>query len=261
MQQANNVQNDEILNNIIWPTHTKHKEWDDTSISVARVISIRYKVYFFVVAIIIWYLVYSYAIPSYDAFFGTRDKLTNIEFEISTFESKKTKFNADMALVDKISAQEDLFIQCINTNVWCEQLDPMILANSWFVKDFVQLWNLYNEKMVVDEKIILTNVDSYLTKLNPHNTNTITKNWVIKKIDIWDPEVFTKNTYQVPMELVITFKNKDGLMSFINNIEKNIMIDKGYRILYKIDEISYDIVDYTKEQDVTIRLSAYYFQI
>lgn len=261
MQEQNNIQNQEVLNNILWWNQDKNSQEDGNSISVARVVNIRYKVYFFIVALLIWYIIYYFALPTYDKYFSTKDQLNNIQLEISNFESKKIKFNSDMNLIDKISKQEDQFVQCINLNIWCEQLDPVLTSNSWFVKDFLQLWNLYNEKMIVDEKIILTNIDQYLTKFDINNTSTITKNWTIKKINIWDPEIFTKNTYQVPMELNITFKTKDWLLSFINNIEKNIMLDNTYRILYKIDEISYNIVDYTKEQDVNIKLSAYYYKI
>jgi hypothetical protein len=259
MQEQNNIQNQEVLNNILLWTQNTNSQKDETSISVARVISMRYKVYFFIIFFIIWYLLYSFALPSYDTYLSTKDKLNNMQFEISNFESKKIKFNSDISLIDKITKQEDQFIGCVNSNVWCDTLDPTLISNSWFVKDFLQLWNLYNDKMIVDEKIILTNIAEYLT-IQTNNTDRI-KNWDIKKINIWDPEVFTKNTYEVPMELTITFKNKDWLMSFINNIEKNIMSDKNYRILYKIDEISYNIVDYTKEQDVNIKLSAYYYQI
>jgi hypothetical protein len=34
--------------------------------------------------------------------------------------------------------------------------------------------------------------------------------------------------------------------------------DPNYRILYKLDEVSYDIVKYTAEQKVDILMNAYY---
>ena len=266
MMQENNIQNQEVLNNILQGNQIKNDVDQDSWISVTRVVSIRYKVYFIIIAIIIWYLIYTIWPNSqnnslFDKYISAKNNLNNKQLEISTFETKKTKFNSDMNLIDIISKQESQILECFNQNKGCENLDTSIQSNSWFIKNFLQLGNLYNEKMVVDEKILLTNIAEYLNKLDPNNTNTRTKNGDIKKINIWDPEIFTKNTYKVPIQLLVTFDNKDWLMSFINNVEKNVMTDSFYRVLYKIDEISYNIVDYTKKQDVTIKMTAYYYQI
>ncbi|NCO97736.1 hypothetical protein GW864_00940 [bacterium] len=56
----------------------------------------------------------------------------------------------------------------------------------------------------------------------------------------------------------ITFADKDSLLSFIDNAETNVLDDANYRILYKLDEVSYDIVKYTAEQKVDILMNAYY---
>jgi len=62
----------------------------------------------------------------------------------------------------------------------------------------------------------------------------------------------------VPIKVNITFGNKDSLLSFIDNVETNVLDDANYRILYKLDEVSYDIVKYTAEQKVDILMNAYY---
>jgi len=62
----------------------------------------------------------------------------------------------------------------------------------------------------------------------------------------------------VPIKVNITFENKDSLLSFIDNVETNVLDDANYRILYKLDEVSYDIVKYTAEQKVDILMNAYY---
>jgi len=62
----------------------------------------------------------------------------------------------------------------------------------------------------------------------------------------------------VPIRVNITFADKDSLLSFIDNAETNVLDDANYRILYKLDEVSYDIVKYTAEQKVDILMNAYY---
>ena len=48
----------------------------------------------------------------------------------------------------------------------------------------------------------------------------------MNKVVIWEKEQFNENLYFVPIELSITFTDKDGLMSFIDNAEKRILSRK-----------------------------------
>ena len=57
----------------------------------------------------------------------------------------------------------------------------------------------------------------------------------------------------------ITFDDKDSLLSFINNVEKYIPESENMRILYKIDKITYDIVNSDESQDTTIYMYLYYY--
>jgi len=66
--------------------------------------------------------------------------------------------------------------------------------------------------------------------------------------------------YFVPIELNITFENKEGLLSFIDNVEKKIPTDSNLRMLYKIDEINYDIVNSDQVQDANVFMYLYFYQ-
>jgi hypothetical protein len=66
--------------------------------------------------------------------------------------------------------------------------------------------------------------------------------------------------YSIPIRLQASFENKDHLLSFIENVDKNVLESKSYRILYKIDEIGYDIMEYDQEQLVDIKIHAFYYQ-
>ena len=96
--------------------------------------------------------------------------------------------------------------------------------------------------------------------MTQENQNGYLKNWEINKISIWDPNEFKDNLYYVTIFLNITFEDKDWLLSFINNIEREINPEKELRILYKIDEISYDINSYDQEQNADIYLKAFYYK-
>jgi hypothetical protein len=54
--------------------------------------------------------------------------------------------------------------------------------------------------------------------------------------------------------------DKEGLLSFIDNVEKKIPVDQNLRMLYKIDEIGYDVVNSDEEQDVSIFMYLYFYE-
>jgi hypothetical protein len=82
---------------------------------------------------------------------------------------------------------------------------------------------------------------------------------LINRIVIGESKQFFWNLFYVPLKLNITFDTKDTLLSFIDNIEKRVLSDENYRVLYKIDKVNYDIANYITQQQVDIDLNAYYY--
>jgi hypothetical protein len=125
----------------------------------------------------------------------------------------------------------------------------------------LQLGDLNAPKMQVDEKKILRNLDQFLTKNDPSEASSL-KNGKVEAIKIGDPKPADEKSgfYQLPIELKMTFENKDDLVSFVDNIEQYIIPSENDRILYHIDQVSYDMMAYDEEQTIEIKLSAYYFK-
>lgn len=263
------TQNKDIINKLVGshaedasqsPTATSAEKMidkkDDVLITSNRVVTIRYKIYFLVLLLIGIFSIYNYVLPSYQRHSGLKLKLIGIESQTSIFKARKKKFDMDSHLIQKIESQEKLIVNYLNTNQWYNALDPVIQNSLWIVKSYLQLSSLYNPKMLVDERTILANMNEFLFK---YQDGSKTSNGSINKIEIWEPELFEGNLYYLPVVLDATFKNEKGLLSFIDNVEKHILPDPEYRILYKINEISYDIVKYQEEQDVKLVLSIYYY--
>ncbi len=264
------TQNKDIVKRLVW-THNEDvqqapdastaekliNKTDDVLITSHRVVTIRYKIYVLIIILLGAIIGSNYIIPSYQKHNRLKLNLIDIESQTSIFEARKNKFNMDSALIRKIKEQEKIIVSYLNTNKWYQALDPIIQNNLAVVKDYLQLNSLYNPKMLVDERIILANMNEFLFK---KQDGSKTSNGSISKIEIGEPEEFTKNVYQLPVIIDAKFKNKDGLLSFVNNVEKHILPDPKYRILYKIDEINYDIVKYQEQQDVKITLSIYYYR-
>jgi hypothetical protein len=223
-------------------------------ITTSRVVSIRYRVYFLILLLAIA-LFGSYVLfPAWDTFQNTTANLHAVNLEVDAFQTKKLQLDADAALIAKMESGADTIISCLNERVGCNDIDQSIKNNFSFARSYIQLNNLSDPKMVINEKILLANINDYLLR----ETNG-SKNGAINTIAIGESKQFTGNLRYVPLKLTVTFNDKDALLSFIDNVEKKVFPNPAYRVLYKIDNVSYDIANYTTQQNADITLNAYYY--
>jgi len=228
---------------------------DQILITSARVASIRYRVYVIILLIAIVIFANNFLFKMWDRYQNVKSDLWNTNLQVADFTNKKMQFDANKELIKKIDNQENAIISCLNSKLWCQSIDEAIKNNFSFARSYILLNNLTDAKMSVNEKILLANINWYLLK----NFDTKARNGIINKISIWDPIKFVDNLYYAPIKLNITFDNKDWLFSFIENVERKILDNSQYRVLYKIDKISYDIANYNTIQNVDVDLLAYYY--
>lgn len=181
----------------------------------------------------------------------------------------------------------------VNEKKIIKNLDTFLLKNWWTnknstVEDMLK-WNSEESKIKDEEKI--TNEEEWIVKdeewdnedwdetvdslaeqkakilaqleqeqQTSKNARKWSTNGTVNKITIWDKQRFNDTLYYVPVELSITFDDKDGLLSFIDNVEKKVPEDKDQRLLYKISKITYDVVNYDEPQDTTINMYLYYYE-
>ena len=265
------TQNNEILNNLI-DNNTKDPianisnkvptgNDDEVLITVSRVVWVRYKLYIVLVLFFMFIFWYWYVLPSMDDNESEKVELSNLELQLLNFENKRNQYESNKWLVDKIKQVDKEIIACVNDLVWCNELPLIIKDNFGTVRSYVLLNKMDNSKMDIDEKSILANIDAFLLRRNKEGewVSNIS-NWVLNKISIWDKQDFKDNLKFVPIELSITFLDQDGLLSFIDNVEKKIPQDESMRMLYKIDQIGYDVVNSDKEQDVSIFMYLYFYE-
>lgn len=137
-----------------------------------------------------------------------------------------------------------------NVEVLLKDIDTADEENEWE-------WDL-ESALAAQKAEILAQLEQNDTSSSRSTATTI--NWSVKKITIWDKQRFNETLYYVPVELSITFDDKDGLLSFIDNVEKKVPEDKDQRLLYKISKITYDVVNYDEPQDTTINMYLYYYE-
>ncbi len=262
MQEQAAQQNSQIIDRLLGEQQQKKSTESNTLaednqvlITTSRVVGIRYRIYFIILLLVLVVFGNNILLPALDNFQSIQTQVGDINLQISNFTTKKLQSDADQKLIQKIEAQQSDIVSCLNTRTNCDVIDPALRTNFSFARSYIQLNNLTDPKMFVNEKILLANINEYLLR----DPVTQVKNGLINQIAIWEPKQFFWNLYYVPLKLNITFDTKDALLSFIDNVEKKVLADINYRVLYKIDKVNYDIANYTTQQKVDIDLNAYYY--
>lgn len=226
------------------------------NVAPMRVVSARYRVYSLLLFLLLVVLWYNYLLPTYDTYTATHTQLADTLLKVTSFDATRKQYEANKSIVDIAEKKQSDVLVCLNSQQGCTSLPDLIKNNIALVRSYLQLQTLDHPKMPINEKLLLTNINEYLLKTSISDSSKWS-NWILRKLTIWEKEVFNDHISYVPIQLTVTFINKDGLLSFINNVEKYIVPEAWYRVLYKIDKISYNIVDYTQPQDAEIFMYAY----
>ena len=223
----------------------------DLSLSTARVVAVRYKlfamIFFLLSVIVILYAVF----PSWDALQGVRSQLATQQQTIQEFSIKKKVYEADAAFIKLIQSSESAITNCVNQRIGCANLDPKIKDNFALARSFLLLSDLHDSKMEVNEKTLLKNINEYLLGTSVSS---------VQNISLGKPELILWNLYSLPISLRVEFTDKDKLFAFIDRVDKQIPSAESLRVLYKLDEVSYDIMHYNEVQTVDLSLQAFYYQ-
>ncbi|MDD3262806.1 MAG: hypothetical protein PHR61_03085 [Candidatus Absconditabacteria bacterium] len=264
MQNNNHEQQNEELIQKLMDQQTINQESKDEeqiSISTARVSSIKYRLYVLIFLALIAVGIIDYVIPNREKTIGLRSTIEDKQQQITNFLTKQAQYEKDKDLIGLIEIHESKIISCVNYKVGCTEIPQEIRDNFGFARSYLQLNNLHDPKMEINEKIILANINEYLLKkVSQNNNENSPKIGKITNISIGEPKVVVSQLYSIPIKLEASFENKDYLLSFIENVDKNVLESKSYRILYKIDEINYNIMEYDQEQLVGIKISAFYYK-
>ena len=259
-------QNPQLINNLLEQQKTTAyvqqltRDSDDNQLAVTRVVTAKYKVYV-IILLILWVLLWTKYLP--DAYTHYRWVQTNYQqkqTELQDLKQKIEQLTQDNLQLLNLNKYADQILVCVNERRECSALPENLKANLWSAVSYLQMGNLGSEKMKIDEKKILKNLDQYLIKNNP-TEKVSTPNGQIEEIEIWEPESVAKDSvfFKLPLKIKVTFSDKDDLISFVDNIERFIIPNAEDRILYQIDEVSYDMMAYDESQTTEIQLSAYYF--
>jgi hypothetical protein len=245
------------------------KDGDARDMSDYQLMSMRYKVYTLVLLVVGLGLWSWFVGPALNTYMADQTALNEAEATIATTSSQLEVAERLNTFAQSVEKDREPITVCVNTNEWCDELKTIFGA---FNNDqdaalkqaqyYLQIGDLTDPKLIVDEKSILTNIDLFLLRYGANNKPQRTNQGEIQQIIIGDPALLQGKMYGVPIELVIRFPGDSTLINFLNNAENRIIANADIDlppILYKVEEVGYDIASYEEIQDVTVKMIAYYY--
>lgn len=214
------------------------------------VLTIKYKVYI-AILIIIMALSRGYMNESVITHNAVRANITALESQKMIKDAEYNQVIKDLTTLKDISNQKSTLIGCLSTRGCTsipESLKPVLAPT----RAFLQLQKNDGQKMEFDQKKILANINEYLLKLSNGQPNGLVTSIVFGAVA---PVVGSETLVQIPITMTVDFADKNGLLSFVYNVEN--MISAQFPMLYRLTSVNYDIVKYEQNQTVTIELVGY----
>lgn len=225
-----------------------------------RLLTAKYKIY--VILLIVLGLILGFRlIPLTQGIHKSRvAEVEKSNHQLDQLNEQTKEYELTKKFLFNVEKYHPAIISCVNDQLGCEDIPVEINEKFSTAVSYLQLGNLESDKMKVNEKKILKNLDQYLIKQDPKEQNSL-RNGTIVSIAIGEQKTSSIDAklIELPVTIKIEFNNKDNLISFVKNIEESIVPNVEDRILYTIQEIKYDMMTYDKKQETTIDLLAYYF--
>ena len=214
------------------------------------VLTIKYKIYT-VVLIIVMAICRGYVSDSAAQYDATRQSISSLQLQKQQKDAEYQKVVADLTTVKDITDHKAELMTCLSTR-GCTSI-PASLTNSVpQVRAFLQLQKNDGIKMEFDQKKVLANINEYLVRANDSQANGAITSVTFGNTS---PAAGLENVIQIPIILTIDFADKNGLLSFVYNVENT--ISSQFPMFYAINSVNYDIVKYQQNQTVTIELMGY----
>ena len=257
------VENKELINKLMSDNAGEFSSiWDDSSeneklMTASRVVQIRYRFYAVWVLLIILIVLFRLILPGLDTYDEKNASIATARANLQELEQREDQYKRSIWFLNSVQENSEQIISCVDRDEMCHDIPEEIQENSGLARSYILACNMDDTKMDVNERKIIENIDMFLLRLEPF-ANDSSVNWELTRILIWD-KVSENWLYTVPVQIDVTFDDKGSLLSFISNVEQYIPEDENKRILYKIDKITYDIVNSEEPQETTIYMNLYYY--
>lgn len=188
-------QDQQLINNLIQQqnssayaqevAHEIQSNITENQMSVSRVVTAKYKVYVIIFLILIAVIGLNFGPQAWKDFNSAQAAFQDGQATITKLDNELSQIGENKKLWKMTENDQNQIIECINkaNNEDCDALNPSIRDHLNVARAYLQLGNLKADKMEIDEKKILKNLDQYLIRQDP-SENSSPRNGEILSIEI-----------------------------------------------------------------------------
>ena len=227
---------------------------DDLSYAILRensvVATIRYKIYVVIMLIII-VIGRGYMQDAVSRSDQVQQSIHVLQQQKAAQDQAYQQTLQDLTVIKEMGQEKDTLVNCFTTS-GCNSFPADLTGVRPQTRVFLQLQKDSATKMTFDEKQVLANIDQYLLRGVGGQSNGDVSSIIFGPLA---PVIGNDDLLQLPITMTVTFADKNGLLSFVGNIENT--ISAQFPMMYTLTSINYDIVKYQQNQTVTIQLVGY----
>lgn len=181
------------------------------------------------------------------------NEFENLQKQIDETNEKILRTKQQIEIVKNLEMPEKqaTILNCINW--WICDTMWALLWRMTLLRSFLMIEWLNAEKLNFDQKFVLRNINEFLSA----------QPWRWKLVDIkrisFGPPVEIMPEYKLnkaEVMLDVSYTVNADFMQFLNNIESKVHQDLP--VMWKIEAVNYDIVNYLDTQDVSMTLAVYF---
>lgn len=181
------------------------------------------------------------------------NELDDLQKQIDETNEKIAQTKQQIEIVKNLEMPEKqaTILNCVNW--WMCDTMGALLSRIDLLRSFLMIEWLTAEKLNFDQKFVLRNINEFLSA-QPGRGKLVD----IKGISFAPPvEIMPEyKLNKVAVNLDVTYLVNSDFMQFLNNIESKVHQDLP--VMWRIEAVNYDIVNYLDTQDVSMTLAVYY---
>jgi hypothetical protein len=163
-----------------------------------------------------------------------------------------TKLQIEIVRNLETPEKQNTILNCVNWQQ-CEDIEVGLLDRVDLLRSFLMIDHLTTDKLSFDQKFVLRNINEFLaTQIGRGELVDI------QDITFGTPEEVMPEykLFKVPVNLTVSYFVNNDFMAFLHNIETK--ISPELPVMWRIEAVNYDIVNYLEAQQVAMSLSLYY---
>jgi hypothetical protein len=183
------------------------------------------------------------------------NELDQIEEKLTSAEKDIEKAQLENDIIKELNdvGKQFTIINCLNFDE-CDDVDQELLKKIDLLRTYIVLTDIDSFKMNYNQRYFLKSIDSFLLR-----TEGGLPNGELLSVNFGNPKPVEDkyHLYALPFNITVEFDHKNMLFSFLENVERR--VNMSLPILYRVESLNYDIIEYRYKQVVKVNMSAYYY--